>query len=238
MEPTVSEQVGQILSPPDTWECHVQDRRREKQDGLSENDRHDAGVVDFQRHVLSLTTIYLPADHTLRVLDADFPLGLRHGNDRCNHKDQEGNHQHKNNRAYRALSLGTGRNKCPPRLDQARRQLGENTHGDNDGHAVANAALRDLITKPHQQHGARCHGNDRNDVKTDSRRRNQGQTNRIDRVHDTWQEWVCLGVLKGTRQEVSLENAKPDRGISGVLHDFLTPTILAGKFSKLRNHSS
>ena len=92
MEPTVGKQVGQILSPGDTGEGHVQDGRREKQDRLGEDDRHHACVVDLERHVLSLASVNLTANNPLSVLDADFSLCLRDRNYRSYHKNQECNH--------------------------------------------------------------------------------------------------------------------------------------------------
>ena len=52
-------------------EGDADDRRREKQKRLGENDRHDARVIDLERHVLRLAAVDLPADDPLGVLDGD-----------------------------------------------------------------------------------------------------------------------------------------------------------------------
>ena len=60
-------------------ECHLDDRRGKDEQRLGEDDRHDAGVIDLERHVLRPAAIDLAAHHALCVLDSDLPLGLGDG---------------------------------------------------------------------------------------------------------------------------------------------------------------
>ena len=135
------------------------------------------------------------------------------------------------------MGLGTGWNKCAPSLNQTGWQLGEDTHGDDDRHSISDAALGDLVAKPHQQQRAGSHRDDGHELEPKTRGRNKRQSDLVDRVHDAGEERICLGILKGTSQEISLENAKADCGVSGVLHDFLPATVFTGELAKLRNHS-
>ena len=100
-----------LLRSPVLRESHVDDRGREEQDGLGENDRHDARIVDLERHVLRLAAVDLAADDALGVLDADLALRLGHGDDRRDDENQEQTQQDQHDRADAGLgaapALGT-----------------------------------------------------------------------------------------------------------------------------------
>src|SRR6516165_6132853 len=61
----------------------------EHEDGLSEDDGHDAGIVDTQRHERSLALVNLSTDSALSVLDGHLALGLCNGNHTGNHTGQQ-----------------------------------------------------------------------------------------------------------------------------------------------------
>ena len=105
MQPAHSQQVRDLLGHAILGEGHVDNRGGKEQNGLSENDRHHARVVDFQRHVLGLATVNLPADDALGVLDADLALCLGDSDDRRNHQHEEKTEQNQDNWADILRSL-------------------------------------------------------------------------------------------------------------------------------------
>ena len=81
---------GQLLEKVDR--DHAQELRREHQDGLREDDGHDAGVVHAQGHVGALPAVDLAAHHPLGVLHRNLPLGLRHRDDARDHQEDHDQH--------------------------------------------------------------------------------------------------------------------------------------------------
>ena len=51
-------------------------------------------LIDFEGHVLSLTSIDFATHHTLGILDADLSLGLCNTDHRSNYQKENCNHQH------------------------------------------------------------------------------------------------------------------------------------------------
>ncbi len=64
-----------------------------EQERPGENDRHHAGVIHLQRHVLRLAAVHFPAHHPLRILHRDLSHALRDRDDRGDHDKQERHHQ-------------------------------------------------------------------------------------------------------------------------------------------------
>ena len=159
MQPADCEEVCDLLGSPALRESHVDDRGREEQDGLGENDRHDPRVVDLERHVLRLSAVYLASDDAFCVLDADFALGLGHGDDRRDDENQEQTQQDQHDRAHAGLGARGARNEGAPRLNQTSWELREDTDGDDERDTISDSAFGDLIAQPHQEHRPRRHGN-------------------------------------------------------------------------------
>ena len=70
------------------------DLLRKHQNGLRENDRHDARVIDPQRHERSPAGINLATDRPLGILHRDLPLRL---SDRDHARDDAGQQEHQCN---------------------------------------------------------------------------------------------------------------------------------------------
>ena len=137
---------------------HAEKHRREHQDGLREDDGHDAGVVHAQRHVRALPAVHLAADHPLGVLDGNFSLGLRHRNDA---RDHEEDHDQQPDQVENAeLRHAIHRLEHVDRGLDRIRQAADDADRDDHRNSVADAALGDLFAKPHQQHRAGRHGDD------------------------------------------------------------------------------
>src|ERR1035438_4253382 len=70
----------------------VEDHGWKHQDGGSENDRHDTGIIDAQGHKRTAAGVGLASHDALGVLDGDLALSLGHGhhagNDRAQEEDQ------------------------------------------------------------------------------------------------------------------------------------------------------
>src|SRR3954447_6818085 len=120
------------------------DGGRERHDRRGEDDRDDAGHVDAQRQVGLPAGAHAPADHALGVLDRDAPLALLDEHDRRDHGQREERH------ADLEDLVGVR----PPRL-HALREAGDDRREDHQRDPVADAALRDQLAHPHQQHRAR-----------------------------------------------------------------------------------
>ncbi len=121
-------------------------------------------------------------------------------------------------------------------MDESGRELSQDADRDDDGDAVADPALRDLVTHPHEEEGAGGHDKDGEEAEGESGIGNQRDAQLGDGVNDAGEEGVGLGALEGEGQEPSLENAEGDRCVAGVLGDLLATTILAGKAPEAGNH--
>ena len=159
------------------------------------DDGHHARIVDLERHV-RLAAVNLPPNDALGVLNADLALRLRHGNNRGDHEDQKQAQENKHDRADARLGAGSAWNKRAPRLNQARRKLRKDANGNNQRHSIADPALGDLISHPHEKHRPGGHGNDRHELKSNAGLGKQIQSQAIDRIHDAREKWIGLRVLE------------------------------------------
>src|SRR5690606_31798478 len=103
----------------------------------------------------ALAAIDLLADDALGVLDRNLALTLRNGDDAHGHGDEEREHHH----ALDGTELGNtdgGEEQLVGR-DGRTGDVRQNTDGDEERDAIAYAALGDLFTEPHEQHGAGGH---------------------------------------------------------------------------------
>ena len=125
----------------------LRDERRQVQQRRREDDRDDAGHVDLDRDVGARAAVHAAADHPLGVLHGDAALGLL--------DEDDGRHDDE------ADTITTSEDVPGPsaagwrhsELGKLSRDRGE----DQQRHAVADAALGDELTHPHDQAGARGH---------------------------------------------------------------------------------
>ncbi len=156
MQPAGLQHGGKLPRERAVREEQADDGRGEDEDGLREDDRHDAGVIDLERQVLRLAAEDLAADDALGVLHGNLALRLRDGDDRRDHDEQEGHHEDEHERTHLAGLIGAvaARHEGAPRLDERGGQARHDADGDDERDAVADALVGDLITQPHEQHGA------------------------------------------------------------------------------------
>ena len=92
-------------------------------------------------------------------------------------------------------------------MDQTGWELGENAYGNDQRDAIADPALGDLIAQPHQKHRPGSHRNDGHQLKSETWLRDQIQSQTVDGIHDSRQERICLWILEGLGEQVTLEDA-------------------------------
>ena len=128
---------------------HINERGRE-------DDRDNAGLVDLERQVGGGTTVLATADHALGVLHRNAALALLDEGDAHNEDDEaDGNHREDETTVVLEDVNAIGR------------QAGRDTREDEQRHTVANALLRDELAHPHDEHGARGHGDNEQDERKD-----------------------------------------------------------------------
>ena len=154
-ELTAPEGVGEFIEEihPGILPEEVEDLSREHQDGAGKNDGHNAGIIDLERQEGALSAIYLAPDHALGVLHGDFTLGLRDGDESGGHDKEQCQHED----ALRETELGFGSNGGGKELvsgDDRTGETGNDTNGNQEGDAVTDSLLGDLLTEPNHDHGA------------------------------------------------------------------------------------
>ncbi|MEY9851678.1 hypothetical protein ABH923_001356 [Leifsonia sp. EB41] len=125
------------------------DQRGQVQQRRREDDRHDAGHVHLDRDVRVIAAVRSAAHHALGVLHRDAALRLLDEDDGGDDQETDRNHHQHH---LDALRLADG----PEGARELRRDRGE----DQEGHTVADAALGDELTHPHDEAGAGGHGDD------------------------------------------------------------------------------
>src|SRR5208282_4233523 len=125
-----------------------QNRRRK-------NHRHYSAGIHPQRQVSRLPAHHLASDHTFGILHRNAALASFHKNDERHHRD----HQHQQHQD------GWGREYSPRRgarllvqIGHAARQAHHDAGEDQERHAVADAALGNLLAQPHDEGAARGQG--------------------------------------------------------------------------------
>ena len=123
-----------------------------------EDDRHDAAGVDLERQVGGLTAHQAAADDALGVLHRDAPLAALDKDD----EGHDGDHDHDQQDQRRDGEGSPGLGACL--VDQVLNAAGQADHDageDQQAHAVADAAVGNLLAQPHDEGGAggqRDHG--------------------------------------------------------------------------------
>src|SRR5699024_46038 len=134
------------------------DRGREQNDAGGKNRRYDTRHVDLERQMLGLRTVHASPALTLGMVHGNATLAALHENHECQHR-----HGADEDAQRREDVQFTTANQLQCTADR-RRQTGDDGGEDQHGYAVADAALGDLLAKPHQEHGAgdeaHCSGED------------------------------------------------------------------------------
>jgi len=107
-----------------------------------------AGHVELERQVRRLAAVDLVTDLAPRVVHKDLALAALDKHDEIS----DGSHQHHDHQRHQDAH-GTGAHQ----LHQATHGIGQTRSDagkDQDGNAIAQAALGDLLAQPHQEHGA------------------------------------------------------------------------------------
>ena len=152
------------------------DGRRDHGDGLCEDDGQHAAEVDLDGDVSGLATVHLPAHHALCVLNGDLALGIADEHDENNQSQHADDEQDCDERIH-CLCIVHSNGLFGPvghvRLAQVlldtgndahdhRRTTGNDTSEQDDGDAVADTELRNLLAQPHQEDSA-CSEGDHDD---------------------------------------------------------------------------
>ena len=144
-----------------------------------------------------LTAIHFVAHLSARIVDQDLALSAldKHHkiSDQADHDDDEDGHQN---------AHGARANQLQQPTDGAR-QARCDAAKDQDRDAVAQAALGDLLTQPHQEHGASGQSDHGGDAKAQARHH-----------HQTSRGLQCQGDAHGLKQ------GQAQGAIAGVLGDF------------------
>lgn len=147
------------LQPLRSFAAGEADRgQRQQQQRRGEDRRNDAGRVHLQRQVRRFAAEHSVADLTLRILHQQAALGAFHEDDEEDDPDRHHQHQDDEDGGQRALAAEF------QRVDQRARQFRDDAGEDDQRRAVADAAGGDLLTQPHQEHGAADQRDDRGDA--------------------------------------------------------------------------
>ena len=171
------------------------DRRRQQQQRRGKNRRNNACGVHFDRQVAGAPVIDLHAHLTARILDVDLAQGAlheHHKGDQSSHQQDDPDDHNRRNRARTALAKELG---------QSGGNLGDDADKDDQRDTVTNAACGDLLTQPHQEHGAP-------DQRDHSRR---------DKEHTRVRHQITG--LQADGKAIGLERRQQNRAIARVLVD-------------------
>ena len=178
------------------------EEQRRRQDGAGEDDRHDAAGVDLEREVGGLATHHLAADDALGVLDGDAALGALDEDD----EGYDGDHAcDEKNEGDRSKGSPCGVAELLVEVFNASRETDDDAGEDEKAHAVADAALGDLLAEPHDEGGA---GGERDDAEG-----NEGS------ARDGDHRLAGAGASQRERDGEGLHDAEEDGDVAGPLGD-------------------
>src|SRR5215467_4757772 len=135
---------------------HSKHLRNAQQRGGKDYRHHTAGV-NAQRQVRGLSAHDSPAHNTLGVLHRDAPLSAFHEHDEGDYDDHQHDQEDDGDRSKTAPGAGLD---FVPQLGNSSRQSHDDAGKDQQRHAVAYTALRDLFAQPHDEDAA---GGERDD---------------------------------------------------------------------------
>src|SRR5690606_32490669 len=182
---------------------------RNEHDGRGENDGHDAGGIDLERQKAGLPAHDFTADHALRALQRN-AAGPQvdvndEGGDGQDHEQDYGFHRDaalsgKNH--FRFAEHGAG-------------HLRHDADEDDQGDAIADAAGRDLLAQPHDEHGDRGQSED-------------GQQGEAHLTHPGSQKTLAGGgglAAQPGRDAPGLHGADDERAVTGPLRELGAPFL-------------
>ena len=134
----------------------LRDGAGHKHDRLGEDDGHHPGSVDADGQVLRGAAVDLAPDDALGILHRHAARALRHQHHKGRHNHQHPDLKEEQEQVGRLSEL----------VDHRLRQEGDNTDGDDQRDAVADAAFGDPFAEPHHKHRpCRQHNHRRNHKK-------------------------------------------------------------------------
>src|SRR5579871_1151136 len=133
---------------------------RQRKNRGGEDHRHDAAGVHAQRQVSRLTTHHLASHHALGVLHGNAALAALDIHDEGDDSDHEDDEQHHEDRRHGAPGAVL---RLIKQILHAAGQAHDDSGKNQQRHAVANAAVGDLLAQPHDEGaagGERQHGHE------------------------------------------------------------------------------
>ena len=217
------EEVGPVAEEGERREVgaqRVEQHGREAHDGAGEDDRHDARVVDLEREVVGLRAVHLTSDHALRVLDRDLADGLVDGDHGGGDGDEEEDHARG---LLPTMGIGGGGADLAAErhVDEGGERagdVGEDADGDQDGRAVADAALGDLLAEP--EHDDRA-GGEQADAETDEEGLALHDDDGAGEITESEGLADLLRIAEGAEEQRGLDDRDEDGEVAGVLGDLL-----------------
>ena len=100
--------------------------------------------------MLRLATIHFPAPNLLGVIDRDPSLSLSYRDHRRHDKEEEGQKRDQLKRTQKIITSAGDVGVID--LEESTGQRINDVHRNNDGNAVSNAPLGQLVAQPHQEH--------------------------------------------------------------------------------------
>ncbi len=174
-----------------------------------EDHRHDAARVHLERDVRARPAVHAPAHHALGVVHRDAAMRPLHVHDARDHRHH---HQQQQRQPQQA---DFARLQLIQRRHHRARQPDDDARVDDERHAVADAALGDLLAEPHHEDRAR------------GQREHGQQAEAPARLVHQRQATGDVGLpLQEDRDAERLDDRQQDRPVAGVLRD-LPATQLA-----------
>ena len=186
--------------------AELRHRDRQQQQRGGEDRRNDARGVELQRQVRGIALEHAVAHLPLGILDQQAALGALDEDDGRDH----GQHQ-REQRDMRPAGDGP----LPRQLEQAGEragQAGDDARHDDQRGAVADAARRDLLAEPHQEHGAADQRHDSRDAEEPARIDHHGAR-------------CAARAFQPEGDAVGLERRQRHRHVAGVLVDLLAALL-------------
>src|SRR3984885_4162191 len=147
-EPTVPHKVG------------TRKQQGRRKDGAGEDDRHHSAGVDLERQMGGLASHQAASDNPLGILHRDAPFTAL---DKADEGHDGDHHDHQNDQGRNGEGAPRLGARLVNQILDAARQADDNAGEDEQAHAVADAAIGDLLTQPHDEgctRGQGDHGHD------------------------------------------------------------------------------
>src|SRR5260370_2895913 len=196
-------------------------RRRKGQQRTRKNRRNDASRIDAERQVRRLPPHHAAAHDALGVLHGNPALRPFYEHDEGHDRDHQRDQEDQSDWRERSPSL---RFRLLVQIHDGARQTHDDSDENDQGHAVADAALTDLLAEPHYERRTRRERQDGHQRKAKPRVIDHG---------------LAVGPrrrLQGLRDRERLDDAQDDRQVARILPNlapaelaFLLQTLKIGK---------